>query len=109
MTEIDSKQRVSLISLKDNAKPLKNKVPYDQLQPCITSELHQFAEDVQNLSDDDDGVGGIDDDGVSGVDGVSEVDDGVSGVHSDTSSYGDKDSDCDRDDNVTLFYGTEHC
>ena len=31
---------MTLVPLKDNAIPLKNKVPYDQLQPYITSELH---------------------------------------------------------------------
>lgn len=44
--EIDCHQRVSLISLKHDAAPLKKKVPCDQLQPCMTSELHNLDEDI---------------------------------------------------------------
>ena len=42
MVEIDEKQRVSLVSLKGNAVPLKKKVPYDQLQPYVNSQLHDM-------------------------------------------------------------------
>ena len=38
--EIDNMQRVTLVPLKDDAAPLKKKVPYDQLRPYLTSELH---------------------------------------------------------------------
>ena len=40
VTEIDKLQRATLVSLKDGAVPLKKKVPYDQLLPYTTSELH---------------------------------------------------------------------
>ena len=42
VTEIDKFQRAELISLKDSAVPLKKKVPYDQLRPYMTSELHDI-------------------------------------------------------------------
>ena len=40
VTEIDNMQRATLVPLKDDAAPLKKKVPYDQLRPYLTSELH---------------------------------------------------------------------
>ena len=41
VTEIDNmQQRATLVPLKDDAAPLKKKVPYDQLRPYLTSELH---------------------------------------------------------------------
>ena len=42
VTEIDKFQRAELISLKDSPVPLKKKVPYDQLRPYMTSELHDI-------------------------------------------------------------------
>ena len=42
MIEIDATQRVTLVPLKGDGRPLKNKIPYDQLQPCLISELHKF-------------------------------------------------------------------
>ncbi len=43
VTEIDKMQRATLVPLKDGAVPLKKKVPYDQLQPYMTSELHDVT------------------------------------------------------------------
>ena len=40
VTEIDNMLRATLVPLKDDAAPLKKKVPYDQLRPYLTSELH---------------------------------------------------------------------
>ena len=71
MIEIDEFQRVTLSPWKQNSKPLKKKVPYEQLQPYFTSELHaheqphdghsvkellQPSEDIQPLSEDEIGV-----------------------------------------------------
>lgn len=44
VTEIDKNQRATLTPLNDGAVPLKTKVPYDQLRPYMTSELHDFAQ-----------------------------------------------------------------
>ena len=43
VTEIDKTQRATLVPLKDGAVPLKKKVPYDQLQPYMTSKLHDVT------------------------------------------------------------------
>ncbi len=51
--EIDKFQRATLISLKDGAVPLKKKVPYDQLQPYVTSELHDLNTDDTTPPTDD--------------------------------------------------------
>ena len=41
----DKFQRATLVCLKDGAVPLKKKVPYDQLRPYVTSELHDLNTD----------------------------------------------------------------
>ena len=82
MTEIDAKQRVRLISLRDNAKLLKKKVSYDQLQPYLTSVLHKVGSGDHGSDDvvgGDDG-GDVSDDDASGGD-VGGSDDDGSGDH----------------------------
>ena len=51
MTKIDKSQRATLIPVKENAVPLKNKVPYDQLRPYVTSELHEDTPPCTNDSE----------------------------------------------------------
>ena len=55
--EIGKSQRATLVPLKENALPLKNKIPYDQLLPYVTSELHNIQHTQQEtdtlLSSDD--------------------------------------------------------
>ena len=41
-------QQVTLAPFKDDAAPLKKKVPYDQLRPYKTSELHDMQKSEQN-------------------------------------------------------------
>ena len=41
-------QRATLVPFKDDAAPLKKKVPYDQLRPYKTSELHDMQKTEQN-------------------------------------------------------------
>ena len=41
-------QRATLAPFKDDAAPLKKKVPYDQLRPYKTSELHEMQKPEQN-------------------------------------------------------------
>ena len=41
-------QRATLVPFKDDAAPLKKKVPYDQLRPYKTSELHGMQNTEQN-------------------------------------------------------------
>ena len=45
--EIGKSQRATLVPLKENALPLKNKIPYDQLLPYVTSELHNIQHTQQ--------------------------------------------------------------
>ena len=52
VTEIHKNQRATLTPLNDGAVHLKTKVPYDQLQWHMRSELHNFAQqDTDMLPD----------------------------------------------------------
>ena len=70
VAEIDALQRVTLVPLKENATALKKKVPYDQLQPYKTSELHigdnmtkQESDNKTDLDSDHDNETDLDNDG----------------------------------------------
>ena len=56
VNEIDNMQRATLAPLKENSLPLKSKVPYDQLRPYKTSELHDIPEADEDIDDSNDEI-----------------------------------------------------
>ena len=80
-------QRATLVPFKDDAAPLKKKVPYDQLRPYKTSELHDMQKTEQNAD-----FSSSSDDFLSSSDDIQSLFEGTSPPRSNTTSPCNDDS-----------------